>query len=975
MTEASSAMASSLSTTLPLQRNQSRKSTNSNKQNSERHSVVLGTRKSLLSSFFVGRYNDRQITKSSSRSTPLSSSLSLKRRYPFGRKSPNTKPTSTPTSPLDTRPKLNSYNPSFTKIFDMDVDMLDCEPSTDSCLHFLTKQLTEPTLNNSSTDLLELRASRHQHHDSTSTISATSSSNSSPTTTISTTSNDDRSPSTSPDSPKSILPLSAFGTVSKSPKLSIENLHKMSTSVQGSTYRSLSPIKKPRNTKNLSLNMLNSTRSASSQTIVSPGLSSSRASSAPSSPGFIPPTMPRRRPSNLGLTIKLPGGLPDKTSSLRVGALQSRPSLRHHVSSPSLFSPAPGRPPRLMSPPPANPSESLSSSMSSSHLSSSPPDTSGPIIEMDEEDMLMMENDGEGPKSPAYPEGPVCIYEPNIFLFAEPNADLARTFDVVINVAREVHNPFDVEEAKRRADAENPTTASSCTSFATAFEEPLQSKRPEYLHIPWDHNTSILSDLPQLVELLQKRSAEGKRILVHCQCGVSRSASLIVAYGLFSNSQQTVQEAYDFVKERSRWIGPNMSLIYQLSDWRAKITTQKSRRGKARGAIETRPKLGHNSRSANSSDPTPFNRENMEEVPMTAPLPNMRQMNTSPVEERQPVRTRTPPSVRTRNDNGDMIMGIEAGPMSAPPGMMNIPCSQSVQSRGAGWGSGDAGPRYIPPSVPSHAAYPLGQESDVVGDIVGFPATRIDDYDGMPPPTPSFGPSGGFRFEQPLLKAHRKKRTPLNMSNMENIDEPPPTPSLSGPKGGFFGSMMQPPKSRLSEKSLTPSFKKPDLPHHVSNEPTRYPLSNELTTTIPVSQLSKTGSIKTPLPPAQPHIRKIDAPSRPNPEFHRRFPSIMSSFQEEPTSNSIADSYFPPVRMPSITSHRSKSSLKGSSAAGVVGMGRGRGGPLPGSSSIMMDDILSPEAESPTPAFFQDPRSPNTGRGAMPTTRSIFDVL
>jgi len=621
---------------------------------------------------------------------------------------------------------------------------------------------------------------------------------------------------------------------------------------------------------------------------------------------------------------------------------------------------------------------------------------------MDEEDMLMMENDGEGPKSPAYPEGPVCIYEPNIFLFAEPNADLARSFDLVINVAREVHNPFDVEEAKRKEAEKSPVslpTASSVDSFATAFEVPVSSndtpeKRPEYLHIPWDHNTSILSDLPKLVELLKKRSDEGKRILVHCQCGVSRSASLIVAYGLFVNSQQTVQEAYDFVKERSRWIGPNMSLIYQLSDWRARLTAQKSIRrikGSTRGQNgENRPKLGH-SRSTNSSDPTPFSMEKIEDVPMTAPLPEFRNMNTS-MDNYQIKAREIPNHVRTRSDNGEMITGVEPGPMSAPPGVQYIPGSRSAENHGQGWGHGDAGTGYVPPPLPPSAAYPLEQESDVVGNLAGYPS-RVDDYDGMPPPTPSFGPSGGFRFEQPLLKSHRKKRMPLNM-NMENFDEPPPTPSFSGPKGGFFGSSFPEPSSSLPKSSLPtsklsavpkksspPTFKKPDLPirHFSSSETT--------TISTPPSRLAPTPRVITPpasAPVPQPRniispepvlLRKTDGLSRPNPEHHRRFPSIMSSFDQPPPSpTGIGGSYFPPVRMPSITSHRTKSSnsLKGiarSSNAIAGGRMDGRGG-------VGAEDLMSPESEmSPTPAFFQDPRSPNTGHAAMPTTRSIFDVL
>ena len=93
-------------------------------------------------------------------------------------------------------------------------------------------------------------------------------------------------------------------------------------------------------------------------------------------------------------------------------------------------------------------------------------------------------------------------------------------------------------------------------------------KTPEYIHMPWEHNTDIVADLYKLVRTMDDRVKEGKRVLVHCQCGVSRSASLIVAYGIYKNPEGSVQDTYDVVKKRSKWIGPNMSLIMQLQEYR-----------------------------------------------------------------------------------------------------------------------------------------------------------------------------------------------------------------------------------------------------------------------------------------------------------------------------------------------------------------------------------------------------------------------
>ncbi|TKA38493.1 hypothetical protein B0A49_13983, partial [Cryomyces minteri] len=121
----------------------------------------------------------------------------------------------------------------------------------------------------------------------------------------------------------------------------------------------------------------------------------------------------------------------------------------------------------------------------------------------------------------------------------------------------------------------SPTTPKAKHSlqdtFAGSLPDGPSGSAPEYIHIPWEHNTDIVPDLYRLVQLIDDRVSNGKRILIHCQCGVSRSASLIVAYGLYKNPGMSVQEAYDSVKKRSKWIGPNMNLIMQLQEFRSNL--------------------------------------------------------------------------------------------------------------------------------------------------------------------------------------------------------------------------------------------------------------------------------------------------------------------------------------------------------------------------------------------------------------------
>lgn len=183
-----------------------------------------------------------------------------------------------------------------------------------------------------------------------------------------------------------------------------------------------------------------------------------------------------------------------------------------------------------------------------------------------------------------YTSGPVCIESPNLFLYSAPSAHELRQFDVVINVAKEISNPL-LEKEKfettcaglsSHADAADSkqvageTDLGTCTggfhSSIDAFSNP-GTKGPEYIHMPWQHNQAFAEDLPHLTALIdRKTNVANQKVLIHCQQGVSRSASLVIAYIMKSKSMD-INEAYAYVKNKSPCIGPNMSLIYQLCEW------------------------------------------------------------------------------------------------------------------------------------------------------------------------------------------------------------------------------------------------------------------------------------------------------------------------------------------------------------------------------------------------------------------------
>ncbi|KAJ7853338.1 protein-tyrosine phosphatase-like protein [Mycena olivaceomarginata] len=58
----------------------------------------------------------------------------------------------------------------------------------------------------------------------------------------------------------------------------------------------------------------------------------------------------------------------------------------------------------------------------------------------------------------------------------------------------------------------------------------------------------------------------GENVLVHCQQGVSRSASIVIAY-LIREHSMTYDAAFTLVKQRRRCIKPNAGFVKTLREW------------------------------------------------------------------------------------------------------------------------------------------------------------------------------------------------------------------------------------------------------------------------------------------------------------------------------------------------------------------------------------------------------------------------
>ncbi|KAK4106637.1 hypothetical protein N658DRAFT_503060 [Parathielavia hyrcaniae] len=528
--------------------------------------------------------------------------------------------------------------------------------------------------------------SAHRHNDSIPTH-MTESADSSPTTTLSITDSSDLSdpsPSSSPDSPVNLAQLPSFAAASLG---RLSGMASLAVSDPNQDRPRTSPG--PRRLKNMKgLSIQPPTSSLSSSML-----------SEPSSPSFIRPTIApmKRKPSQLSLKTNSTDLISRTTlevpRSPTVAPILQRRALKHSASTPQMlsglksatFGPPGGmtfptvmernesglstffRPPRPVEVPALAPTIQEEDSPIRPQVANR--------IAFDSEPYREVENN-EDQKSPGYPDGPVAIYSDSVYLYLEPTAEEAARFDVVINVAREVRNPFTAVQNRQQSleikekpteDSPIPETAATAASYATAFEyfpeeasgdtpttpraQPF--KEPEYIHIPWDHNTDIAHDLMTLCETIDKRTKEGKKVLVHCQQGASRSASLIIAYGLYQNPELSVNDAYYAAQAKSRWISPNMKLMYCLQDFQKE--NAKRRLSPSAGL---KPRLGKSPtkhRMTMSAD----NIEVAAKEPLTAPLPADGANSRCESPERSPNRARG-------NSTPNRGEPISPGPSSAP---------------------------------------------------------------------------------------------------------------------------------------------------------------------------------------------------------------------------------------------------------------------------------------------------------------------
>lgn len=122
-----------------------------------------------------------------------------------------------------------------------------------------------------------------------------------------------------------------------------------------------------------------------------------------------------------------------------------------------------------------------------------------------------------------------------------------------------------------------------------------------------DEKTDLLKHWDNTFKYISRAKMEGSKVLVHCKMGISRSASVVIAYAMKAYNWE-FDQAIKHVKEKRNCIKPNKSFVSQLETYQGILDAMKNKEKLQRSKSETNLK-SENSKDGKmlpGSEPTPL---------------------------------------------------------------------------------------------------------------------------------------------------------------------------------------------------------------------------------------------------------------------------------------------------------------------------------------------------------------------------------
>jgi hypothetical protein len=150
-----------------------------------------------------------------------------------------------------------------------------------------------------------------------------------------------------------------------------------------------------------------------------------------------------------------------------------------------------------------------------------------------------------------------------------------------------------------------------------------------------DHPAApLISYFESCIRFIARAMEVGGKVFVHCFAGVSRSATIVIAY-LMKEKEMYIKDAYNLVKSKRSYIGPNDGFIKQLHQFQRKLQGEPGKDGSKRPASMKEPKvkecgtdMGVEKPASRTSSRTMNNFDNKENF-MRAPDFSIMNMNMS----------------------------------------------------------------------------------------------------------------------------------------------------------------------------------------------------------------------------------------------------------------------------------------------------------------------------------------------------------
>ncbi|XP_020284092.1 protein phosphatase Slingshot homolog 2 isoform X2 [Pseudomyrmex gracilis] len=129
-----------------------------------------------------------------------------------------------------------------------------------------------------------------------------------------------------------------------------------------------------------------------------------------------------------------------------------------------------------------------------------------------------------------------------------------------------------------------------------------------------DEKTDLLKHWDNTFKYITKAKMEGSKVLVHCKMGVSRSASVVIAYAMKAYNWDFSQ-AWKHVKEKRNCIKPNNSFLLQLETYQGILDAMKNKEKLQRSKSDTNLKSPTSAKDQSKKEEKSDNVENnMREV-------------------------------------------------------------------------------------------------------------------------------------------------------------------------------------------------------------------------------------------------------------------------------------------------------------------------------------------------------------------------